>query len=265
MAFDFYESGQWRPTLGERQPDFAPMHPSSLNAEASGPWLKVQPMGSLTELRVAPLHAEGVRSVDPLARDRDGVLMTRGDLDQSYEILQSTQEAHQGPLSIAVFPGTRKFNRLIGFPIELDQKIVALSREVAGKGDPLTRAERLRAYLRQTQTYSLVFQPHGEPISDFVLGNRPAHCELFASAMVVMARSIGIPARFVTGYYAHEYRNGITVVRSRDAHAWAECWIRDKGWMTFDATPDDGRPSVEFGDPGPFQTFWERTKDRCTS
>jgi hypothetical protein len=77
-----------------------------------------------------------------------------------------------------------------------------------------------------------------------------------------MARAAGIPARFVTGYYAHEaYGEGRMVVRDRDAHAWAECWIDGKGWLTVDATPSGGRPDALFPEVSGWKRLWERATD----
>ena len=60
---------------------------------------------------------------------------------------------------------------------------------------------------------------------------------------MLLSRCLGVPARYVVGYYGHETDSaGATIVRERDAHAWAECWIDGLGWITVDATPGGGRP-----------------------
>ena len=102
----------------------------------------------------------------------------------------------------------------------------------------------------------------GEPISSFILQRKSAHCEYFASSAVILLRAIGVPTRYVSGYYAHEGdgRNW-TLIRQRDAHAWAESWIAGKGWVTVDATPGDGRPDALAG-PIPFYwRVWEKIQD----
>jgi transglutaminase-like putative cysteine protease len=80
----------------------------------------------------------------------------------------------------------------------------------------------------------------GDPVVDFVLRERVGHCEYFASAMALMARSIGIPARVVNGYRVVEYNqlDDSYVVRKSHAHAWIEAWVEGKGWLTYDPTPD---------------------------
>ena len=85
---------------------------------------------------------------------------------------------------------------------------------------------------------------------------------MFGSAVVVMSRAAGVPARFVTGYYAHERsgKNELTV-RQRNAHAWAECWIDGIGWITVDATPASGLPDQLFPEPSKWKKFWEDVMD----
>lgn len=80
----------------------------------------------------------------------------------------------------------------------------------------------------------------GDPVVDFVLHERVGHCEFFASAMALMARSIGIPARVVTGYriVEHNKLDDSYVVRKSHAHAWVEAWIEGLGWQTYDPTPN---------------------------
>lgn len=65
------------------------------------------------------------------------------------------------------------------------------------------------------------------------------HCEYFATAMVILLRSIGIPARLVTGYAAGDYNplTGYFEVRRLNAHAWVEAHFPEYGWVTFEPTP----------------------------
>ena len=85
----------------------------------------------------------------------------------------------------------------------------------------------------------------GDPIGDFLFRYRSGHCEYFATAMVLMLRSQGIPARFVTGFLGGENnRLGYYIVRQSNAHAWVEAYLPDSGWTVFDPTPPAGRPAV---------------------
>ena len=88
--------------------------------------------------------------------------------------------------------------------------------------------------------YSLSFEmPTGmDPVIAFLTVTKRGHCEYFASAAALLARTVGIPARVVGGYRVHE-KNPIGdfyVVRERNAHAWVEVFV-DGGWRTVDPTP----------------------------
>jgi hypothetical protein len=123
--------------------------------------------------------------------------------------------------------------------------------DVAARIEPIARSwtghaqsprERLDALKRELShfEYSLAVDRTAgvDPIVDFLTLHRAGHCELFASAMVLLARTQGIPARVVGGFRVTE-RNPITgrvVVRDRNAHAWVEAWI-DGAWRAWDPTP----------------------------
>ncbi len=119
------------------------------------------------------------------------------------------------------------------------------------EGGPLTdgqRIDRLEQHLLTQYAYTLDFLGRsGEnPLEEFLFEYRSGHCELFASAMVLMLRSQGIPARLVTGFMGAELNpiEGYYAVRQQNAHAWVEAYTRTRGWRVYDPTPPDGRPAV---------------------
>ncbi len=95
--------------------------------------------------------------------------------------------------------------------------------------DRLGRDYRYSTQFKQTSNL--------DPIVEFLTVRREGHCEYFASALALLARSAGIPARVVVGYRVVERSPfGYRIVRERNAHSWVEAWIDDK-WVTFDPTP----------------------------
>jgi hypothetical protein len=86
-----------------------------------------------------------------------------------------------------------------------------------------------------------------EPVDDFVLNGRAGHCERFASALAVLLRMRGVPARVALGWIASERNElgGFYNVRARHGHAWTEAWIEDRGWVICDATPYGREISME--------------------
>ncbi len=107
--------------------------------------------------------------------------------------------------------------------------------------DPQQIAAKLARHFRENHAYQVGAPAldRFNPVDDFVLNRREGHCERFASALAVLLRMRGVPARVGLGWIAAE-RNaigGFYTVRSRHGHAWTEAWIDGKGWVICDATP----------------------------
>lgn len=119
----------------------------------------------------------------------------------------------------------------------------ALDRDIEAPNDPrdFAFAQVLERHLQSTFNYSTTHRPSGtrDPIVEFLTTDRQGHCELFASALAAMTRSLGMRARVVTGYRAGEYSSigGYYIVRERNAHAWTEIDCGARGWQIFDGTP----------------------------
>ncbi len=125
-------------------------------------------------------------------------------------------------------------------------RIAELAAEVMGSGPAGERARRLESHLTEEYTYTLNFvgRSADNPIEDFLFRYKSGQCEYFASAMVLMLRSQGVPARLVTGFLGGEYNpfEGYYIVRENNAHAWVEAYLPGEGWRIFDPTPPAGRP-----------------------
>ncbi len=98
----------------------------------------------------------------------------------------------------------------------------------------------MRNHFRSNFRASLLNEFSGpDTLENFLSEDRYGHCELFATAAALDLRSLGIPARIVTGYRGGEY-NAVAeavIVRQYQAHAWVEYFIPDSGWHRFDPTP----------------------------
>lgn len=152
-------------------------------------------------------------------------------------------------LNLRAFPETRVgVNDDIGtiasaqqLPRNSNPRTQALGREMAEKGDSAEAVlSGILAHLRASElTYTLQPPLLGtHSIDEFLFDTRQGFCEHFASAFVFLARSAGLPARVVTGYQGGEINpvDGSLVVRQSDAHAWAEAWIAERGWIRIDPT-----------------------------
>jgi transglutaminase-like putative cysteine protease len=104
------------------------------------------------------------------------------------------------------------------------------------------KAVALRDYLRETYPYNQFPPPHAQgadAVDQFLFVDREGVCEHYATAMIVMLRSMGVPARLATGYGSgtHNPITGFYEVRAKDAHAWVEVYFPEHGWAPFDPTP----------------------------
>lgn len=86
-------------------------------------------------------------------------------------------------------------------------------------------------------------------VDEFIFDTRRGFCEHYAGAYVVLMRAAGVPARVVTGYQGGETNpvDGYLTVRQSDAHAWAEIWLEDKGWVRVDPTAAVAPSRIERG------------------
>ena len=104
-------------------------------------------------------------------------------------------------------------------------------------------------YLGSGFSYTRVLEDGGDdPVGDFLFRRRAGHCELFSSAMVLLLRAGGVPARNVTGYYGGvRMPGGYYAIRAGDAHSWVEVWDDGLGWVLWDPTPAAERGSKQDG------------------
>jgi transglutaminase-like putative cysteine protease len=134
-------------------------------------------------------------------------------------------------------------DELLSLPA-LDPRIPQLARQMtAGAETEVEKSRAIENHLRHDYGYTLdlLSTPVADPLAYFLFERKKGHCEYFASAMAVMLRTIGIPARVVTGFQSGVYNSmtGWQVVRASDAHSWVEAWLEGRGWTTFDPTPSD--------------------------
>lgn len=146
-------------------------------------------------------------------------------------------------------------------PDDTDLAVRGLAREITADG--ITRFEKaliLEAWFRDPGNFvysTEVSTGHSSlDLAAWLIdpdspNYRTGYCEQFATAMAVMARSLGIHSRIVLGFTPGEVErqsdgSDVIVVRERNAHAWVELWMDGQGWMRFDPTPrgDGANPAL---------------------
>jgi transglutaminase-like putative cysteine protease len=163
--------------------------------------------------------------------------------DEAYdakEQLQKSQSVDQYPEDIA--------SEYLQLPSTLPNRVKQLAQTITKSATgPYAKAQAISDYLKQNYTYATTGIPvpgrNQDFVDQFLFDTKKGYCDHFSSAMVVLARSIGIPARWVTGYAPGTLDSTYTgpdsryIVRQKDAHAWAEVYINGYGWIPFEPTP----------------------------
>ena len=118
--------------------------------------------------------------------------------------------------------------------------------EAADADTPYDQALAIERYLIEEYDYSLtVERPDGDIADGFLFEMDAGYCTYFATTMVAMLRSQGVPAQFATGYSSGErVGDDEYVVRGQDAHAWVKVYVPEHGWIEFDPTPSAERDQV---------------------
>ncbi len=129
---------------------------------------------------------------------------------------------------------------------DLDARVLALADSLlGGSASRFDRTAALERFFTTQFAYTLELPATREQASleHFLLERRAGHCEYFSTAMTVLLRAAGIPARNVNGFLGGEWNEdeGYLAVTQNAAHSWVEVWFPGFGWVTFDPTPPAGR------------------------
>jgi transglutaminase-like putative cysteine protease len=129
-------------------------------------------------------------------------------------------------------------------PDRVEQYTTNLTRK---SENPYDTARIIENHLQTNWNYSLkVPAPSGHVAATFLFDREKGYCTYYATTMVVMLRTQGIPARFVVGYTSGQQVNSNQwVVRGLDSHAWVEAYFPEYGWIRFDPTPSEPRQQAE--------------------
>ncbi len=143
----------------------------------------------------------------------------------------------------------------LALPQNLPEELRQLAERLTS-GDTLDfdRAMTLCSWLRTSFPYTL--NQHVPPldtdfVSWFLFEEKQGYCTSFASAMVVLCRTLGLPARYVEGFAALPDETGNAIVTAEHAHAWAEVYFPGFGWLAFDPTPTENDAQDERETPPP--------------
>ncbi len=137
-------------------------------------------------------------------------------------------------------------------PANLSSRTRALAEQWRREnGNPLPVAQAALDYFHRESFFYTLNPPllGDNPVDDFLFTTRRGFCEHFAAAFVTLMRAAGIPSRVVVGYLGGEFNTAgnYLIVRQSDAHAWAEIWTAERGWVRVDPTGAVAPERIELG------------------
>jgi transglutaminase-like putative cysteine protease len=158
-----------------------------------------------------------------------------------YRLLSQPPELIQPSVPAASGQPAPDVSAYLELPRNLPSRVTDLARTLArGSNTRYDTALALERYLRELPySYEVApLRPRGDAVDQFLFDMRQGYCTYYASAMAVMARTLGIPARVAVGYATGRYDPAAQTytVHEGDAHAWPELYL-DGRWLPFEPTP----------------------------
>jgi len=139
-------------------------------------------------------------------------------------------------------------DRFLRLPDSVPDRVISLARDItATEPTPYDRAAAIESFLHEfPYTLDLAQPPQDQDITDyFLFSAKRGYCDYYATAMVVLSRAAGLPARLVTGYIGGYYVPSVDayLITADLAHAWAEVYFPGYGWIIFE--PTTNRPKID--------------------
>jgi transglutaminase-like putative cysteine protease len=188
-----------------------------------------------------PISSTGITTLHRISPDYSGLVEGRASDYRIKSLATNVTVLQMEEASTDYTPEIR--TAYLQLPAELPGRVRQLADEVvSGAVSPYQKVERIQEYLRTNYEYRLdaPLPPAGRDVVDyFLFDSSGGFCSHYASAMVVMLRSVGVPARVVAGYAmgSFDQRNGMYRVAASASHAWVEVFFPGYGWVEFEPTP----------------------------
>ncbi|MFC7070361.1 DUF3488 and DUF4129 domain-containing transglutaminase family protein [Halobaculum lipolyticum] len=250
-SYDRYTGGGWVRS-GEAQPYSGQLGPPPGESERL-----VQQVTARTQLDALPaawrpVELRGRVADTAQVTDHDGLKPGTTLIENdTYTVVSERPTATPGQLRRAGvdYPGAIS-SRYTQLPESTPDRVGERTAEVLAQADarnPYDAAVAVERHLERSKEYSLdVPAPQGNVADRFLFEMESGYCVYYATTMVAMLRTQGVPARFVVGYTpGQRVAEDEWVVRGLDSHAWVEVYFPDHGWIRFDPTPGGPREAAE--------------------
>ncbi len=267
-SYDTYQDGEWSSTVGENY-DYTPGSKLVFNQYTGRTEVQFQiaPAKDLSMLfspglllssnqKASLLVSRGAGLIQDITTVQVNPVLKAG---KTYTINSSISTATVTEMEAAGtdYPDwvTQTYLQL---PDNFPASIANLAKQITtGAQTPYEQAAAITDWLRNNITYSATIPdppPGRDPIEWMLFDEKQAFCNYYASAEVLMLRSLGVPARWVVGYAQGELMTGTEQttyrVRDKDRHAWPEVFFPGLGWVEFEPTtlqPNLARPAGDTG------------------
>ena len=202
-------------------------------------------------------HADSARQVwfpaQSLTYGEDGTLVSPIGLGRGavYTVESGVNSPSPAVLRSDAFAGDSPHGNFTQLPHPYPEAQALAEFLAAGTPDTYDKVQSLIAWMGSHTRYSTNIPPlpaGADTVNEFLFRTRVGFCEQISTALAVMLRTLGIPAREAVGYVPDSY-NPVTdlyEVRAKDAHSWVQVWFPGYGWQSFDPTA-----SVPLANPSP--------------
>lgn len=227
-VFDSFDGRTWRSSGKKNNP------PENLRNYKRMLGMTIIPIAEtvryITPLDLPAIPGAGLKLMgDRTAEPKEGMAsITEG---TGFEF-RSAISAVTGP------PDEETRGRNLALPGDTSPRVLNLGRSFGPPGPEA--AARALAFFREGEFVYTLNPPllGDDHVDEFLFGTKKGFCEHYASALTVLLRAAGVPARVVTGYMGGEYNPYAEnyMVEERHAHAWVEAWLTGGGWTRLDPT-----------------------------
>jgi len=243
QVFEKYNQGIWK------VPENVKRTPISNDMDIVSTKNTILMFSRLGDVIPTPKEVVAVRGKGgPYEKDINGIIYSHKE--------KKTQKIMVAVKKPAFSPGLDNEDDLTLIPLEIKEALRRNSDKIiSSNANPYTIARSIESFFHKNFLYTLDvgFTANNQGIIKMIEEKRAAYCSYFASAMTLMLREQGIPARIVTGFLASERigrKEDQFLIRVRDAHAWVEVLLpteangKNKQWVRFDPTPGAARLEV---------------------
>jgi transglutaminase-like putative cysteine protease len=172
--------------------------------------------------------------------------------EDSYVVVSNIPSGTEDAMRLAGEEYPEWIDGYLELPDDVPQRVRDLALEITADADnAYDKAQALQDYLREyTYNEQIEAPPEGvDRVDYFLFERKEGYCNYYASAMAVMARSIGIPARVAAGYIQGDWEREVQAYRVREhhSHAWVEVYLPRFGWVEFEPTASESvivRPRI---------------------